>query len=351
MWPQRDLCCGEAQEGYLCRKCCAGHDKKQGAVLDLSDWYERLSKDCDEHADSVRKNYDLRERYRAKAAEESEGNDVRTVICGSKVISLDTECLRGKVDLDFSAEKDWPCAEHDSPSYQLGCLTCSILLDQGVKPKEARDGLESVPGGAGFVRPTKSTPFRRKDAYHRRMFPASAHVLNGFKATAEMLKGISAVGLGALIQEMRGHKGAIFICGNGGCASISNHLAMELSHVARRHKAVSLSSDSATLTSLANDEGVQEIFRQQLKNLSTEGDWLWCFSGSGTSANLLRAAEWAKKNGVRVFGFAGPPEDERDCHIEKVADFSIRVPSAEQQHCEIGLMFIAHTLAYAFMEE
>jgi phosphoheptose isomerase len=105
----------------------------------------------------------------------------------------------------------------------------------------------------------------------------------------------------------------IFTCGNGGSASIANH--MQCDHVKGIRTAtdlsphvLSLSANVELLTAIANDMGYENIFVYQLQSQSDPGDVLLAVSSSGRSPNIVRALTWAREQGLRtiaVTGFGG----------------------------------------------
>jgi len=103
--------------------------------------------------------------------------------------------------------------------------------------------------------------------------------------------------------------GAVFWCGNGGSSSDSQHLAAEL--IGRYDKnrspirSVSLTSDTAVLTCIANDFGYDEIFARQLEGLGKSGDTLIAISTSGMSQNVINVVNQAKKMKINTVGFLG----------------------------------------------
>jgi D-sedoheptulose 7-phosphate isomerase len=103
--------------------------------------------------------------------------------------------------------------------------------------------------------------------------------------------------------------GCIYLCGNGGSAADAQHIAAELvGRFVRERKglpAVALTTDTSNLTSIANDYGFEHIFRRQVEALVNKNDVLWAFSTSGTSRNVLAAAELAKEKGASVLAFTG----------------------------------------------
>jgi phosphoheptose isomerase len=105
----------------------------------------------------------------------------------------------------------------------------------------------------------------------------------------------------------------IFSCGNGGSASIANH--MQCDHVKGIRTAtdlcphvLSLSANVELLTAIANDTGYENIFVYQLQSQSKPDDVLLAVSSSGRSPNIVRALTWAREQGLRtiaVTGFTG----------------------------------------------
>jgi D-sedoheptulose 7-phosphate isomerase len=114
--------------------------------------------------------------------------------------------------------------------------------------------------------------------------------------------------------------GRVFICGNGGSAADAQHIAAELvgRFECRRQAlaAVALTTDTSIITSIANDYSYESVFARQAEALVKEGDILWAISTSGSSANVVAAAELAKKKGARILAFTG----RSDSKLEKIAD-------------------------------
>jgi D-sedoheptulose 7-phosphate isomerase len=73
----------------------------------------------------------------------------------------------------------------------------------------------------------------------------------------------------------------------------------------RRLKILSLTDNTPYILAWGNDEGFDRVFVEQLKNLASPGDLLVAISGSGNSPNILRAVDWAKRNGLKTFGCTG----------------------------------------------
>lgn len=103
--------------------------------------------------------------------------------------------------------------------------------------------------------------------------------------------------------------GTLYILGNGGSAADAQHIAAELQGRFKRNRralpAVALTTDTSTLTAVANDLGAEHVFARQVEALVREGDCLWVLSVSGTSPNVVAAVESARRRGAFVVGFTG----------------------------------------------
>ncbi|MGH8269105.1 MAG: D-sedoheptulose-7-phosphate isomerase, partial [Steroidobacteraceae bacterium] len=112
-----------------------------------------------------------------------------------------------------------------------------------------------------------------------------------------------------LIQLTLSSGGKLLLCGNGGSAADSQHIAAELTgrfvKDRRPLAAMALSTDTSALTCIANDYSFEEVFSRQVTALGRKGDCLLAFSTSGNSRNVLRAAEAARAAGLRVIGLLG----------------------------------------------
>jgi D-sedoheptulose 7-phosphate isomerase len=117
--------------------------------------------------------------------------------------------------------------------------------------------------------------------------------------------------------------GIIYICGNGGSAADAQHIAAELiGRFLKERKAlpaVALSTDTSIITAVANDYGFEDIFARQVEGLVKKNDCLWAISTSGSSPNVVKAAELAKKHGAKVLAFTG----RKNSKLEKLADLCL----------------------------
>jgi len=103
--------------------------------------------------------------------------------------------------------------------------------------------------------------------------------------------------------------GKVMACGNGGSAADAQHFAAELLNRFEKERpplaAVALTTDSSTLTSIANDYAFDQIFAKQVAGLGRQGDVLLAISTSGNSPNVLEAIKVAHVLGVRVVALTG----------------------------------------------
>ena len=111
------------------------------------------------------------------------------------------------------------------------------------------------------------------------------------------------------MAESLGAGGKILACGNGGSAADSQHFAAELVNRFEMERpplaAVALSTDTSTLTSIANDYAYAQVFSKQVKAIGRRGDLLLAISTSGNSASVLEAAKAAQELGIKVVALTG----------------------------------------------
>lgn len=131
--------------------------------------------------------------------------------------------------------------------------------------------------------------------------------------------------------------GKVLLCGNGGSAADSQHIAAEF--VSRfmfdrpAMAAIALTTDTSALTAIGNDYGFEKLFERQVEALGSNCDVFIGISTSGNSANVLRAAVAAKAKGMKTVGFAG-----QGGKIWNEFDYVLRSPSevtARIQECHI----------------
>jgi len=131
------------------------------------------------------------------------------------------------------------------------------------------------------------------------------------------------VDISKTIIDSLNNKGCIYICGNGGSAADAQHIAAELIGRFKKNRksipAVALSTNTSILTAISNDFGFEQVFSRQIDALLKPDDILWVLSTSGTSPNIISAAELARKKGVKVIAFTG----KNNCKLEGVSDLCL----------------------------
>jgi len=148
-------------------------------------------------------------------------------------------------------------------------------------------------------------------------------VLGRFVADGANIKAIEKAA--DVIVESFKRGGKVISCGNGGSHCDAMHFAEELSGRYRDDRkalpAICI-SDVSHITCVGNDYGFEFIFSRYLEGLGKEGDVLFALSTSGNSANVLRAAEAAKKRGMKVIAITGKDGGK----LAPLADVEVRVP-------------------------
>lgn len=178
--------------------------------------------------------------------------------------------------------------------------------------------------------------------------------LNGFfQASVQAKQDTQASAVPALIDAAQmmanclDKGGKILSCGNGGSAGDAQHLSSELLNRFERERpslaGIALTTDTGTLTSIANDYSYEEVFAKQVRALGREGDVLVGISTSGNSGNVMRAMAAAKEAGMQLIILTGRDGGEMatklgegDIELRAISDVTARVQ-------EVHLLFL-HSL-------
>ena len=148
------------------------------------------------------------------------------------------------------------------------------------------------------------------------------------------------------VSSLRGG-GKILFFGNGGSASDAQHLATELTirYIKDRPAiaAIALTTDSSTVTSIANDYRYEEVFAKQIRALGQDGDVLLAISTSGRSPSIINAINAAHERGVKVVALSGRDGGEIPAHLED-DDVEIRVPSDSTARIQEVHLLVIHCL-------
>ena len=164
----------------------------------------------------------------------------------------------------------------------------------------------------------------------------SARVVRSFEESIETKQRASEALAGTIalaaeeIWQVLLQEGKVLVCGNGGSAADAQHLSAEFLNRFEMERpglpAIALTTDSSTLTSIANDYRFDEIFSRQIHALGRSGDVLIAITTSGRSGNITLAIEAAHQRGMSVLllsGRDGGPAAEALADT----DIEIRVPA------------------------
>jgi len=136
----------------------------------------------------------------------------------------------------------------------------------------------------------------------------------------------------------------LILFGNGGSATDASHLAAEFINRFQKERpslpAIALNTDMAVITAIANDYDFSEIFSKQLKSLSDEGDVAIGISTSGSSANVLKAMDVAKKKKLITIAFTGIKGDK----FAAKAHYAFIVPSDKTARIQETHITLGHVL-------
>jgi len=165
------------------------------------------------------------------------------------------------------------------------------------------------------------------------------------KALETLPEMIQAAGEAMVTALLDGHK--ILCCGNGGSAADSQHFSAEMLNRFERERpslpAIALTTDTSTLTSIANDYHYNEIFSKQIRALGQTGDILLAISTSGNSSNLIQAIEAAHDRGMKIIAITGKEGGEMASQLH-MEDIEIRVPSTSTPRIQETHILIIHSL-------
>ena len=156
---------------------------------------------------------------------------------------------------------------------------------------------------------------------------------------------IEQAGMIMVNSLLGGHK--ILSCGNGGSAGDAQHFSAELLNRYETERpslpAIALTTDSSTITSIANDYHYDEVFSKQVRALGSKGDVLLAISTSGNSSNVIKAIEAAVARDMPIIALTG--KDGGDiAGLLGENDVEIRVPSARTARIQEVHLVVIHCL-------
>ncbi len=198
---------------------------------------------------------------------------------------------------------------------------------------------------AGFIlrkRMGKDTQFDFKNLLNNRI-REHAEVINFMHKDGDLHSTLEKVA--KVWIESLNSGGKILMCGNGGSAADSQHLATELvSRFFMERKALdaeALTINTSTLTAVGNDYSFDKVFSRQVEAKGKPGDVLLGISTSGNSKNVVEAIKIAKEMNIRTVGMIG---NNKESMIYRMADYSICVPSASTPRIQEAHILIGHIL-------
>lgn len=148
--------------------------------------------------------------------------------------------------------------------------------------------------------------------------------------------------VGQILIEALENGGKILLCGNGGSAADSQHIAAELVGRFKRQRnalaSIALTTDSSILTSIGNDYGFDAIFARQVEGLGQSGDVLIGITTSGGSPNIVKAVEKAKSMSIKTIALVGP----KASPLDEIADQTLHVPGNETARVQEGHITAGH---------
>ena len=154
-----------------------------------------------------------------------------------------------------------------------------------------------------------------------------------------------------VLLEARERESSIFFIGNGGSAATASHFANDIAIGTRTYekpfRAISLCDNQAVITAIANDDGYEKIFSQQLQVLLKKQDVVVAISASGNSPNLLKAIDTSKKLSAITVGISAFDGGK----MKEMVDVSLHVPTEKGEYgpAEDAHMVLDHLISNYLM--
>ncbi len=152
--------------------------------------------------------------------------------------------------------------------------------------------------------------------------------------------------LAAIISGVIGAGGKLLLCGNGGSAADASHFAGEMivRLTSERNRqslpAIALNADTIVMTAASNDYGYENVFARQVEGLGHKGDMLMVISTSGNSANLIKAVQTAREQGLLTSALLGG----KGGRLASMVDRALVIPHTSTQRIQEEHIFLIHIL-------
>lgn len=176
---------------------------------------------------------------------------------------------------------------------------------------------------------------------------------NYFNYLKQLLDSVNLDSISRFVEEMfdaRKNNNTVFVIGNGGSAATASHMANDFGVDVRKNtntklpfRVLSLVDNASVMSAIANDDGYEKLFVNQLQIHYRQGDKLIAISASGNSPNVVNAAKWVKEQGGKVIslvGFSGGK-------LMELSDIAIYVKSQKGEYGPVEdiHMIMGHLLA------
>ncbi len=174
--------------------------------------------------------------------------------------------------------------------------------------------------------------------------------LSELKSTIDRIDRNEVIQFLNLLEKTRKEGKRVIIFGNGGSASTASHFACDInkgvsSQQKKKYKVIALTDNIATISAYSNDSSYDDVFVEQMKNFLEEGDIVVAISGSGNSANVIKAIDYANKCGnvtIGITGFSGGK-------LREISSYSINANVDDMQISEDIHMILVHIMMKLLM--
>lgn len=155
-----------------------------------------------------------------------------------------------------------------------------------------------------------------------------------------------------LLEETREKGSRVYVFGNGGSAATALHMEVDFNKgvsekVQKKYRFQCINTNMATIMAIANDNGYDRVFEQQLENRLCREDVIVAISGSGNSGNVIRAVKYAKTQGCRIIGMTGYSGGK----LKPLSDVSLHVPIDNMQIAEDIHLIFNHLMMFILSGE